>query len=235
MKITIGKAEDNSFVIRDPEVSRYHAALTREDNGDLLLEDLDSTNGTFVNDHQIMKKKVSAGDKISLGTNYTLYVSDLLKSDNDYSDEFARLKDVYDNYIRAKIQIQSKNQFKTRLFQSLPFAMVGVFGIMIHFLRKTSNSLLIISFVIAICAPVWESILAPVSQQKFPNCCKDLPINSKLIMSAPNAASFWVRYPGNPCITKNSARFQHAKQNGYALNSITNYELRITNYELRII
>ena len=99
MKITIGKAEDNSFVIKELDVSRYHALLTQEDNGDLLLEDLDSTNGTFVNDSQIIKKKVLVGDKITFGANHTLYVSELLKHDNDYSDEFARLKEIYDNYI----------------------------------------------------------------------------------------------------------------------------------------
>ena len=195
MKITIGKAEDNAFVIRDPEVSRYHAALTREDNGDLLLEDLDSTNGTFVNDLQIMKKKVSAGDKITLGTNYTLYVSDLLKIDNDYSEEFAQLKDVYDNYIREKIKIQSKNQFKTRLFQSLPFAMVGVFGILIHFLRKTSNGLLVISFIIAICAPVLGIYFGARQAAKIPELLQILANQFKIDYVCPKCGIFLGEIP----------------------------------------
>ena len=48
MKIKIGKAEDNDFIVNDPHVSRHHACLVREDHGCWLLEDLGSTNGTFV-------------------------------------------------------------------------------------------------------------------------------------------------------------------------------------------
>lgn len=55
MKIKIGKAEDNDFIVNDPHVSRHHACLVREDHGCWLLEDLGSTNGTFVNGSQIVK------------------------------------------------------------------------------------------------------------------------------------------------------------------------------------
>jgi len=37
MNITIGRAEDNTFVIKDPEVSRYHAVLTRDESGSLIF------------------------------------------------------------------------------------------------------------------------------------------------------------------------------------------------------
>ena len=48
---------DNDFVINDSHVSRYHAKLTYNEDG-WLLEDLSSTNGTFVNGNQIVKKYV---------------------------------------------------------------------------------------------------------------------------------------------------------------------------------
>ena len=54
MIIRIGKASDNDFVVNDPHVSRYHAKLIREEGGCWLLEDLGSTNGTFVNGAQIV-------------------------------------------------------------------------------------------------------------------------------------------------------------------------------------
>ena len=60
-----------------------------------------------------------------------LNISEALKSNNDYSEEFAALKQVYDNYIQAKVKIHSSNQFKTRLFQSLPFALPGVVGVVV--------------------------------------------------------------------------------------------------------
>ena len=153
MKIKIGKAPDNNLVINDPQVSRYHALLTQEDNGSLLLEDLGSTNGTFVNGNQIIKKKVLAEDKVTFGTNHTLNVSEILKCDNDYSEEFAYLNGVYEVYIKEKIRIQSNSQFKTRLFQSLPFAIIGVLGIILGFIGRTDKNLFIFSIILAVCAP----------------------------------------------------------------------------------
>jgi adenylate cyclase len=47
-KTTIGRRTDNDIVISDSSASRYHAELLLED-GALLLRDLLSTNGTFVN------------------------------------------------------------------------------------------------------------------------------------------------------------------------------------------
>ena len=64
MIIKIGKAKDNDFIANDPHVSRHHARLIREDGGNLLLEDTGSTNGTFVNGAQIVKKRVTPTDHI---------------------------------------------------------------------------------------------------------------------------------------------------------------------------
>jgi len=123
MVINIGKAEDNDFVVNDPYVSRHHACLTNKCGEDQwLLEDLGSSNGTFVNGTQVIKKYVTQKDEIRLGNTYLLDLLEVLKSKNDYSKEFADLKQVYDKYIEAKVKIQSSNQFKIRIFQSLPFA-----------------------------------------------------------------------------------------------------------------
>jgi pSer/pThr/pTyr-binding forkhead associated (FHA) protein len=46
--ITVGRDLSNNVVIQDPEVSRFHARLRRAANG-YLIEDMGSTNGTFVN------------------------------------------------------------------------------------------------------------------------------------------------------------------------------------------
>ena len=76
MIIKIGKAKDNDFIANDPHVSRHHARLIREDGGNLLLEDTGSTNGTFVNGAQIVKKRVTPTDHIRLGDSYVLNLSD---------------------------------------------------------------------------------------------------------------------------------------------------------------
>lgn len=52
----------------DAELSRRHARITRMSDGRLLVEDLGSTNGTFVNGEQIAGPTVlKAGDEVSLG------------------------------------------------------------------------------------------------------------------------------------------------------------------------
>ena len=84
MIIKIGKAKDNDFIANDPHVSRHHARLIREDGGNLLLEDTGSTNGTFVNGAQIVKKRVTPTDHIRLGDSYVLNLSEVLKYNNDY-------------------------------------------------------------------------------------------------------------------------------------------------------
>lgn len=63
---TIGKSEDNSIVIAEPTVSRHHARFLFA-NGLFILEDADSTNGTFVNGVQVSKKELSHGDAIKIG------------------------------------------------------------------------------------------------------------------------------------------------------------------------
>ena len=73
MTINIGKAADNELKIQEPDVSRYHARLTRQDLAEeWLLDDLNSTNGTFVNDRQIQKKRIGKSDKIRMGSSCLL-------------------------------------------------------------------------------------------------------------------------------------------------------------------
>ena len=52
----------------DPEISRKHARVTRASSGELLIQDLGSTNGTFVNGHRIAAPTpIRPGDVIELG------------------------------------------------------------------------------------------------------------------------------------------------------------------------
>lgn len=50
---TIGRAPGMQFVLDAPLVSRVHCRLTAAADGALVVEDLDSTNGTFVNGHKV--------------------------------------------------------------------------------------------------------------------------------------------------------------------------------------
>jgi len=195
MIIRIGKAEDNDYVADDAYVSRYHARLGQDDNGALFIEDLNSTNGTFVNDNRIIKKKITSSDSVRLGSHYILNVREALKFDNDYSEEFAILKSVYNDYIKEKIRIQSSNQFKTRLFQSLPFAMTGVMGLVIAFFGRRSQGIFIISLLLAICAPTIGIYFGARQSAKIPELLQYLANKFKIDYVCPKCGAFLGEVP----------------------------------------
>jgi hypothetical protein len=63
--INIGRGLENHLVIDDLRVSRSHAQL-RAIKGQFVLQDLDSTGGTFVNGRRILELILYPGDTISL-------------------------------------------------------------------------------------------------------------------------------------------------------------------------
>jgi hypothetical protein len=64
--LTLGRT-DADVLLPDPQVSRRHAVLRLEDEGP-TIEDLGSTNGTFVNDEQIEgPRRLEVGDLVRLG------------------------------------------------------------------------------------------------------------------------------------------------------------------------
>ncbi|MBZ0297601.1 MAG: FHA domain-containing protein, partial [Anaerolineae bacterium] len=70
--ITVGRDITNDIVINDPEVSRHHMRLTRGAGG-FTLEDLGSTNGTFINGQRLTgAKPLNNGDMVGLGETVTL-------------------------------------------------------------------------------------------------------------------------------------------------------------------
>lgn len=64
--IAIGRLPDNHLVIDNPAVSGRHARVYREGN-DYVLEDLKSTNGTFVNDKPVARHTLLEGDTVVVG------------------------------------------------------------------------------------------------------------------------------------------------------------------------
>ena len=64
--IRIGRAPQNEIVISEKGVSRFHAQIRRDaSNGNLILDDLDSTNGTHINNQRITGGHVlSVGDRV---------------------------------------------------------------------------------------------------------------------------------------------------------------------------
>jgi predicted component of type VI protein secretion system len=70
--VTIGREEGNVLRLNDERVSRYHAKI-QFDEGDTILTDLDSTNGTRVNGATVQIRRLRAGDQLSIGRTMLLY------------------------------------------------------------------------------------------------------------------------------------------------------------------
>jgi pSer/pThr/pTyr-binding forkhead associated (FHA) protein len=70
--VTIGREEGNALRLNDERVSRYHAKVQTED-GDVILTDLESTNGTRVNGSTIQIRRLRAGDQVSIGRTLLLF------------------------------------------------------------------------------------------------------------------------------------------------------------------
>jgi len=65
--ITIGRALENDIVITSKRVSREHARVRRE-GWRVILDDLGSTNGTFLNDERVLaSRELHDGDRVTVG------------------------------------------------------------------------------------------------------------------------------------------------------------------------
>jgi len=65
-RVIVGRAKDADFRIDDPNVSRRHAAIYWE-NGRVMVEDLDSTNGTLVNGYPVLNTPLNRSDIVYIG------------------------------------------------------------------------------------------------------------------------------------------------------------------------
>jgi pSer/pThr/pTyr-binding forkhead associated (FHA) protein len=63
---TVGRAPRADFVVDRALVSRLHCQLTAGDEN-LEVQDLSSTNGTFVNDRRVDRARVGIGDRLRVG------------------------------------------------------------------------------------------------------------------------------------------------------------------------
>ena len=66
--LNVGRTEENEVCIQDPSISRQHARLKLLDDGSYALQDLQSSNGVYVQGRRIARPaRVSHGDRITFG------------------------------------------------------------------------------------------------------------------------------------------------------------------------
>jgi diguanylate cyclase (GGDEF)-like protein len=105
----IGRGREAGVSLTDTEISRLHARLVVE-GGQIFVQDLESTNGTFVNGEPVRRQLLADGDKIQVGTTTILKFS----YHDELDSEFQRK--MYDAALRDGLTgAYNKKYFSERL------------------------------------------------------------------------------------------------------------------------
>lgn len=127
--ITIGRGVENHLVLKIPNVSSKHCQIKKIADKEFIIEDLDSSNGTFVNKRRIKQAKLKPGDELLLAGHavdpdiiLSLFDQGNLKTGVNYDDfrkqeliyrDFQKLRTVYEQYQKNKRQIMKTNALKS--------------------------------------------------------------------------------------------------------------------------
>src|SRR5439155_25966130 len=66
-EVVIGRAQGSHVWLDDASVSRRHARIVRRTGEPFFLEDLGSTNGTFIGQRRIARCQLASGDRLQIG------------------------------------------------------------------------------------------------------------------------------------------------------------------------
>jgi len=131
-QITLGSRNDNDFSYKHPSVSGYHAVLKIE-NSVVIIEDINSTNGTYINDNPVKEAILKAHDKLVLGV-FEVPVDKLFKKINenellhktDFSQEYESMLANFKNYRKKKIVISTPPKWPIILRIALTILLITV-------------------------------------------------------------------------------------------------------------
>ena len=74
VSLNIGRIATNDIVFDDVKVSRNHARIRSGENSRFIIEDLDSSNGIYVNARRVKTKLLENGDEIRIGDSFINFV-----------------------------------------------------------------------------------------------------------------------------------------------------------------
>ncbi len=112
--ISIGRRESNKVVIEDPAVSGHHAKIdSLEDR--FVLTDLQSKNGSFVNEELITSHWLKHGDVISIGEHCLVF--EYNKKEKRYDEEQAKFDET---------QVMTSTQHRRMMSKSNPTKSISV-------------------------------------------------------------------------------------------------------------
>ena len=96
----LGREEGNVLHLNDERVSRYHAKV-QSDNNEVILTDLESTNGTYLNEEQIARESLlTNGDRIKVGPSILKFLSGA-DAEAKYHEEIFHITPNIQNYMQV--------------------------------------------------------------------------------------------------------------------------------------
>jgi len=174
---SIGRNASNNIVLNDDMVSRQHAEMIVMDNGQVMIKDLGSSNGTFVNGNKINESFLKAGDIVKCGTSFVKWsnfinegvVPIIRRNQSEQEQIFTESEQNAEynfslggslKYIMTRI-FNVGDLFKTEwdktqsilFFALTPLVLTFVFGL-IFFLKTEANSFIPHSFFYVVIMPV---------------------------------------------------------------------------------
>lgn len=108
--LKIGRASDNDVVISDKQVSGQHLLISQNEEGLFYAQDLNSTNGTFING-----KKISI-EPVALAYNDVIKIGETLLPWRDYfkTEETSSDKPIENNSEEYTLSAEAKSQISYR-------------------------------------------------------------------------------------------------------------------------
>jgi len=122
LPVTLGREEGNSIQLNDERVSRYHAKI-QEDHNELVLTDLESTNGTKVNGEDTQLRILRHGDMVTMGRSTILFGSreQIDERWNKFKDDADENKSEPSDFGKAVSQrIASDSNYQLSLLEEDP-------------------------------------------------------------------------------------------------------------------
>jgi len=116
-EMLIGRSADTDICINDKEVSRRHAKVIKEPDGNLIIVDLKSTNGTYYKGKRIDKHLLKDGDKIQIA------FTTIMKFSYQDSIEIKFQKGLFESASKDKLtKIYNRAFFSERFPQEFSYA-----------------------------------------------------------------------------------------------------------------
>ena len=212
MMLTIGRtvSGENTMRVSNNVVSGTHCKIFLDKKSNIMyIEDLGSTNGTYVNGVQVVRYALKVDDKILLGGDggYATTLREILKyveeqksatqkveSNNNpqkqkaqeehiYAEEFAQLKGFYDKYHKETLEIKDK-MGSLMMWRIIPTSVLGVITAIVPFIIDTPH----MRKVVTLCSAIVTLVIFIVAFKITTKLCSwSVRRSSSCRMYAPSA------------------------------------------------